>query len=45
MCSANKEKPTAFAGQLKFLGPGFVLSSFIVGSVELIRPYLTKKSL
>lgn len=31
-----KEPPTTFAGKLKFLGPGFILSASIVGSGELI---------
>lgn len=31
-----KEPPTALAGKLKFLGPGFILSASIVGSGELI---------
>lgn len=31
-----KEPPTTFAGRLKFLGPGFILSASIVGSGELI---------
>ncbi len=33
---AVKEAPTTFAGSLKYLGPGFVLSASIVGSGELI---------
>ena len=31
-----KEAPVTFAGKLKFLGPGFILSASIVGSGELI---------
>lgn len=31
-----KEPPHTFAGRLKFLGPGFILSASIVGSGELI---------
>ena len=31
-----KEPPVSFAQQLKFLGPGFILSASIVGSGELI---------
>ena len=31
-----KEPPTTFGQQLKFLGPGFILSASIVGSGELI---------
>ena len=31
-----KEPPASFAQQLKFLGPGFILSASIVGSGELI---------
>ncbi|MEJ1239999.1 Nramp family divalent metal transporter [Chryseolinea sp. T2] len=31
-----KEPPQTFAGRLKFLGPGFILSASIVGSGELI---------
>ncbi len=31
-----KEPPTSFAGRLRYLGPGFILSASIVGSGELI---------
>ena len=31
-----KEPPTTFAGRLRYLGPGFILSASIVGSGELI---------
>jgi Mn2+/Fe2+ NRAMP family transporter len=31
-----RQPPTSFAGRLKFLGPGFILSASIVGSGELI---------
>jgi manganese transport protein len=31
-----REAPTSLAGQLKYLGPGFILSASIVGSGELI---------
>jgi manganese transport protein len=34
--AAVREPPTTFAGSLKYLGPGFVLSASIVGSGELI---------
>ena len=32
--------PTSFAGKLRFLGPGFILSASIVGSGELIMTTL-----
>ncbi|SHE80701.1 Mn2+ and Fe2+ transporters of the NRAMP family [Mariniphaga anaerophila] len=31
-----KSPPTSFAGKLKYLGPGFILSASVVGSGELI---------
>jgi manganese transport protein len=34
--ATRKEAPVNFAGKLKFLGPGFILSASIVGSGELI---------
>lgn len=34
--SSIKEPPTNFAGTLKYIGPGFILSASIVGSGELI---------